>query len=327
MDRFDLPRTAADVTPAWISHALGAEFPGVEVVDVASEDLHDGTALTCRLALQYAPDAPTGPPTVCLKAGFEGAHREFSFQSGLFAKEAMVYHDLLPATTARHPRCFAAELDAEHGRGFTVLEDLDARGAVFCGAEAPLTVDEAASGLEQLAALHASRWDDPALEDPRWRHRHRSLGEADPLESHMLSMVPAAARRAHAQAVTRRFHDPDVIGPAIARLRALDDAAAICLVHGDAHVGNFYREATGEIGMADYQCVQRGHYSHDVAMFVASSLDVLDRRANERALVEGHLRALERHGVDAPSFDEAWLGYRRHVLYGLWAWLLTTEQY
>jgi hypothetical protein len=326
MTSLELPRTAADVTPAWLTHALQAEFPEVEVVALASVDLHDGTALTSRLAVEYAP-GPAGPPTVCLKAGLDGAHREFIFQSGLFSKEAMVYRHLLPTTAARHPRCFAAEFGAEQGRGFTLLEDLDARGAAFCGAEAPLTVEETASGLEQLAALHASRWGHPELEDPRWRHRRRGLGEADPLETYMLSKIPEAARRSHAQAVARRFLDTDVIGPAIARLRALDHAAAICLIHGDAHVGNFYREATGAIGMADYQCVQRGHYSHDVAMFIASSLDVLDRRANERALVEGHLRALERFGIDPPSFDEAWLGYRRHVLYGLWAWLLTTEQF
>jgi hypothetical protein len=79
--------------------------------------------------------------------------------------------------------------------------------------------------------------------------------------------------------------------------------------------------------MVDFQCVQRGHYSHDVAMFIASSLDVLDRRAHERDLVALHLDALARQGVEPPSFESAWLGYRRHVLYGLWAWMLTTPQY
>jgi hypothetical protein len=327
MSALVIPLRIGDVTPRWVSAALAASFPGAEITNVTAEELHDGTALTCRLHLSYAPGGVPGPTTVCLKAGAEGAHRTMVFASGLFAKEAMVYRDVLPHIAANVPRCFAAALDAERGHGFVLLEDLGPAGAAFCGAETPWTIEQCASALRQLAALHAVRWGDSELGDPRWRHRGYGLGETDPLFQGMLGLVPRVLETPHGGALARCFQDPAVVGPALARLRALDHVSATGLIHGDAHVGNFYLDARGEAGMVDFQCVQRGHYTHDVAMIVGSSLDPVDRRAAERSLIEGYLGELAALGVEPPSFDDAWLGYCRHLLYGLFVWLVTTEQF
>ena len=40
-----------------------------------------------------------------------------------------------------------------------------------------------------------------------------------------------------------------------------------------------------------------------------------------------YLAALGQRGIAVPSFDDAWLGYRRHMVYGLWGWMLTTEEF
>ena len=64
----------------------------------------------------------------------------------------MVYRDVLPRLSANVPACFAAELDADRGHGFVLLEDLGAAGATFCGAEVPWTVAQTASALRRLAA-------------------------------------------------------------------------------------------------------------------------------------------------------------------------------
>ena len=326
-EQLQIPTTVADVTPAWLTAALADRFPGSEVASVQPEGVHDGTASTTRLHVEYATSGPAGPPTMCVKASIESPHREFVLKAGLFVKEALVYRELLPAISARVADCYASASDAETGTGFLLLEDLDARGARFCSAEEPLTPDQVAEGLDQLAALHSLHWGDPEITEPRWRHRGRRLDERDPLEARMLALVPAACVTPHGGAVSHRFHDPEVLGPAIARLRTLDAASATCLIHGDGHIGNFFLDADDRPGMADFQCVQRGHYSHDVAMFVGSALDPIDRRAHEERLVTGYLDSLARRGVTPPTFDEAWLGYRRHILYGLWAWLLTTSLY
>jgi hypothetical protein len=66
----DLPRSAADVTPGWLSHALQADFPGVSVCAVELIDRHAGTTDGARLRVTY--DQPGNgaapPPSVFVKA-------------------------------------------------------------------------------------------------------------------------------------------------------------------------------------------------------------------------------------------------------------------
>ena len=103
----------------------------------------------------------------------------------------MIYRDVLPKTSARVATCFASGYEAATGKGFVLLEDLTPTGAIFCCAEEPLTPEQAASGLGQLAEVHALFWGDQWLLDPRWRHRGRSLAEPDPLEKPLLEMSRA----------------------------------------------------------------------------------------------------------------------------------------
>jgi Ecdysteroid kinase-like family len=322
-----IPTKLAEVTPGWLTAALATDFPGVDVEELTTETLHDGTAFTCRVHVTYRKGSTAGPATVCVKAGMEAAHRGFIFQSGLCTKEAIVYQDLLPQTSARFAKCFASGYELSSGKGFILLEDLTPRGAVFCGAEKPLTPAQVASGLEQLAEFHALYWNDLQIDEARWKHRGKGLSEPDQLLVHFADRAASVVQQPQGGAIPQLFHQPEVIVGAMTRLRALDDAAANCLIHGDAHLGNFFLDADGLPCMADFQCVQRGHFTHDVAMFIASSLDVLDRRRHERELVQAYLTALERRVGTAPSFEEAWLGYRRHVLYGMWVWLMTTSTF
>jgi Phosphotransferase enzyme family len=322
-----IPTKLAEVTPGWLTAALATDFPGADVESLATETLNDGTAFTCRVFATYREGSATGPDTVCVKAGIEAPHRGFIFESGLCIKEAMVYQDVLPQTSARVAKCYAAGYEVSSGKGYVLLEDLTPAGAVFCGAEEPLTPAQVASGLEQLAELHALYWNDPRASDPIWRHRGRSLSEPDQLLTYFEGRAPVLVSEPHAGAIPQMFHRPEILAPALIRLRELDDKAASGLIHGDAHIGNFFLDANRLPCMADFQCVQRGHYSNDVATFMASSLDVLDRRRHERELVQSYLDALRRRVGTAPSFDEAWLGYRRHVLYGMWVWYMTVARF
>jgi hypothetical protein len=320
-----IPSDLADVTPGWLTGALARDFPRATVESITAETLHAGTASTFRLHVGYAAGGAAGPATVCLKAGFGVPHSDSLAQVGLYWKEAVVYRDVLPRTSARVASCHAANYNLETGKAFVLIEDLSAVGAAFCSPDEPLTVDQVAIGLEELAALHAAWWGDPSLTEARWTHHGVALGDEDPYIISLNTMIPEVAKTPHGGAVVHLFHRPEVYGPALARLRQADDATATCLIHGDAHVGNFFADADGRPGMVDFQCVQRGNPTHDLANFIGSSLDVLDRRAHERELVHGYRAALERHGVSAPGFDDVWLGYRQHMLYALWAWLLTTD--
>jgi aminoglycoside phosphotransferase (APT) family kinase protein len=190
-----------------------------------------------------------------------------------------------------------------------------------------LSVAQVATGVGELARLHASRWNAASLHEPQWMHHGKPLSEVDPFWTRVFERYDDFLKTPHGGALARIFKDRAVMEAAFNRLRTFDDAVARSLIHGDAHVGNFFVDRNGDPGMADFQCVQRGHVTHDLAVFMASALDVLDRRAHEQTLIKDYRSQLQRLGIDAPSFDELWLGYRRHILYALVTWLFTTDTY
>lgn len=315
----------ASVSPAWLSRALARDFPGVTVATSRPESLHEGTASTSRLHLDYAPGGPAGPKTVCIKSDFgvEGAQR--LALAGLYRKEALVYMDILPAAETRVARCYAANYN-DQGRGFMVLEDLSAVGATFLHPTSGLTADQVRTGVEALARLHASTWDKPWLGGPDWMHHGKALSVEDPFWNRVFDGWDHALKaHPHAGALARPFRDRYIMQRAFNRLRGLQDKAARCLIHGDAHVGNFYVDRHGDVGAADFQCVQRGDPAHDLATFIVSSLDVIDRRQSDRALLQHYVGYLKELGVaDPPSFEAVWLGFRRHLVYSLVTWLFTS---
>jgi hypothetical protein len=95
------------------------------------------------------------------------------------------------------------------------------------------------------------------------------------------------------------------------------------VIHGDAHVGNLYLDGAGRPSFVDWQLVQRGPWYLDVGYHIASALTIEDRRRSERDLVRHYLGLLAAAGVDAPSWDDAWLGVRRGIVHGFFLWGIT----
>lgn len=324
-----IPASLDDVTPEWVTAALAPTFPALKVRSLTSDLLHAGTASTWRLHLEHeSPAGAAAPDSVILKAGFGVAHSERLGESGLYRKEAMVYAEVLPGTAAATARAFAAAYDRDQPNAYVVLEDLALRGGRFCGPDRPLSRAQVEHGIGELAHLHASRWGDPSVLAPEWTHHGHPLSEDDPYVDRLTPMLPKLVRHVpHGGAVSHRFHDPALYDRLFAQLRRLDDQSAPCLIHGDAHVGNFFTDADGRPGMADFQCVQRGNPGHDLANFVTSALDVVDRRADERDLLAHYLDRLRALGIAAPTFEQLWASYRRHLVYALWAWIFTTDEF
>ena len=83
--------------------------------------------------------------------------------------------------------------------------------------------------------------------------------------------------------------------------------------------------SAGAPGFLDWQLVQRGPWYLDVGYHIASALAVDDRRRAERDLVRHYLDQLTAAGVDAPSWDDAWLGVRRGIVHGFFLWGITLK--
>ena len=112
-----LPVDAADLTPAFMSEALGTEVTAVELLDHSF-----ATNQRARVGLTYATES-AGPPSLFVKlAPIDPAHREMIGATGMGEREAQFYADVAPTVNVVVPGCsFAA---SEGDRFVLLLEDL-----------------------------------------------------------------------------------------------------------------------------------------------------------------------------------------------------------
>lgn len=311
-----LPRTLDEIDAAWLTQALTRTYPGVVVREVAFGRSVRATGTKLRIMLDYneAGHRHRLPATMWFKGGYE-AHSEHVRTS--HARESLFYADIAPLGLVNAPKSYFAAVDPETGFGVQLIEDLLQRNAWFGDARTPFGAETARRALAQLARLHAHRWNSPELEalgpvggslasdgivlrimgDGAWETAMQAPASAD---------IPAPLRT-HAGATA-----------GMQRLWALDRVSqARCMVHGDAHPGNLFFEQNGEPGFLDWQRFMQCDWAHDVAYFLIGGMDAEACAAAERDLVSFYLDALQQQGVDAPAWDEAWLSYRRHAMYGL----------
>ncbi|MGV0743368.1 phosphotransferase [Mycolicibacterium sp. XJ870] len=324
--RNPLPLTADGVTAEWLSAALGSSYPGVVISQIEPVQNIEGTATKVRLRLAFDPTADRDglPDQLCVKGGF-GEYREYLGGMGLYRGEVRFFNEIAPIYELACPASYFGLTQTDPVQGIVALEDLNARGVSFARATRPLSITVAMAGLDALAALHGQSWKD----NRPWRLGVEPLlSEAtEPIVQDFFTALPQrfAAPRGFAAPVA--LHDPDRLRAAYAAYRDWVQRAALCVVHGDAHIGNAYVEPSGRVGFVDWQTVAIGHWAHDVNYFLVSALDVPDRRAHERDLLVHYLKALATFGVTAPGLDEAWDDYRRATVHGFLSWLCNLDQW
>jgi hypothetical protein len=168
--------------------------------------------------------------------------------------------------------------------------------------------------METLALLHARWWNDRSSFIP--------IMNMD-LYAEMLSEahLKAAFDGPQGERVASEFKEPGAMAKFINRLWEDFSGAPHCILHGDSHIGNMFFDPEGKPGFIDWQTFSSGHWCRDVAYFIVGSLDIEDRRNNDRSLLTHYLDCLSAIVEDTPTFDEAWLSYRRHTMYGLFGWV------
>ena len=314
------------LSPAWLSLALGGEFPGISVTTVTRGPVVSRVSMNLRFRIECAGGLPEGlPPDLCAKCYFNEAGWP-GRRTGII--EASFYRDLAPRTGIRTLRSRYTGVHPESGHGIIITEDVIAQGGTFLDATSPYTPDQAAQSLSQLALLHAATWGDPAARTAPWlgprlesRTVHRGIREirANFDSDDLGPGVPAEVR--DAERLYTAFCD---------LAAAMRDAQPWTVVHGDAHIGNFYLDGAGLPSLLDWQLVHRGPWYLDVGYHIASALTVADRRAHERDLVRHYLDELAAaSGTRGPSVepgpDDVRLGLRLGILYGFYHWGITEK--
>jgi Phosphotransferase enzyme family len=308
------------LSPAWLTAALAERFPGIEVTAVTPGPIVSRVSTNARFQIECSAGVPAGlSPQLCVKGYFSETQRPYRHVG---ESEACFYRYLAEPSGVRTLRSVYSDVDPGSRHGVVITEDVAVTGATFLDALSPYSADQVAASLEELAKLHSSTWEAPRWRDVAWL--------APRLESYFSMRGIEDVRGNFDGPIGARV--PDSTRDAEALLTAFQALAANSgastpwsVLHGDAHIGNVFLDGAGQPSFLDWQLVQRGPWYLDVGYHIVSALTVEDRRRSESQLLTHYLDQLRAGGVDAPSLDQAWFGYRRGILYGFFLWAITLK--
>ena len=319
-----LPLTYEGVTAEWLTSVLQTQYPAAVVrgMEMTGQVFGHTSKALYALDLNEAAIAAGIPANVCLKANWTGDPHS----STVCVNEARFYGLLRAKLDLPAPKCYFADWDddAEGLQGLVMLEDLVHLGGKFGTSGQPMTIEDMTASLGQLAHLHGSTWNRPELLDQPWLQT--AVSPETPTDDYwdlMKDYVPIHnARESHLKLLPAwAVEDPNRIYAAFLQLREQEmaDTSPLCLVHGDAHLGNSYLCPDGHRIWLDWQIVRKGRPWRDVHYFLVGSLTIEQRREAERDLIRHYCEQIAKYGVKL-DFDKAFNDYRRWLIWGIIAW-------
>lgn len=330
MTSLAIPLTFEQADRTWLEAALNEKHPGTRVAAMSLSDTIGYKPTKRRVTIDYAPGGnPAGlPATMFLKGGFPG---EGNHGSGLdfgMQLEVLTYRDAADRFGINTPRRHYLGYNEEAGQGILLLEDLAARDVRFLNVYTPMSLAEATAFVDAQAAFHARSWNSPDfapggdlgpgspvanVRKKLFAHYFDRLTIDDQFSVDHLKLPRGAA-------LPRALRDVERLHRAMGKLKAITKLQPHCYIHGDEHLGNFYIEPDGTPGFIDY-AGRPDAWNLGFTYFLLHALDALDRRQWERPLLARYLDQLRRHGVDAPTFEDAWLVYRATSIFLLVLWI------
>jgi Phosphotransferase enzyme family len=306
-----LPRTIAEVTPAWLTKALrtGGCPLQVNIVAIAVQAIGqevgflDGLA---RLHLTYDRDEGGAPASVVVKLpSGEAAYRQIGDRYHAYEREIRFYSDVASGSPIRLPRCFYRGMDHAADAYLLVLEDL---GSLTAGDQVNgLTQAQAQAAVETIGRLHACWWETPALEALDWMP-HRNIQPAryrqfwPRFQQNIGPLLPASALAlgekvgSHLEVLLRKMEErPHTI------------------VHSDYRADNLLFDDPSRpdpVVVVDWQLAIRSRGALDVARLLCGSMPSPDRAACEMVVLRRWHETLETGGVKGYSFQQALHDYK-----------------
>ncbi len=307
----NFPATPEAMTEQWLTEVLCANGVDTRVASLTRERIGTGQiGQNVRLTLTHEPGAPDDAPT-SLVAKFvspDPTSRGTGLALGIYAKEALFYRHFAPRLLGRMrvARCWAAEFDAAREATLLLMEDL--APAVQGDQMRGCTVPEVELAIVQLAALHATFWQDESLRSTE--------GLSDPKDPMRVAFVqqlmtmywPAFIDRYQDRLRADQIALGDALVPLLDRW-ILERTGPITLVHADYRADNLML-APGFSSAVDWQTVAIGYGGEDLGYFLGASLPVELRREHEQRLVGLYHHAITDRGVNDYTFDQVWNSYR-----------------
>lgn len=320
-----LPLAYESITDEWLTDVLCRGHRGARVVRHTLDKADNGTSNRRKIYVEYNDvGARAGLPTALFcKASHDLVNRLVLGTSGAAHTETTFYNTIRPLLKIEAPECFFAAYDPNTFNSIIVLRDLTGKGTQFCTHATQITRKRVESQLDLLGELHGSCYRSPEIKErlaglstwPEYFERTLAFGLKEGSNQGFLSakeMIPPN--------LFRRF---DEIWPATVQSVMRHTTLPMTLAHGDVHLKNWYVAGNGSMGLSDWQCCARGHWSRDFAYTISTALTVEDRRAWEKDLLRYYLQRLQSAGGPVVPFDEAWNHYRQQLLSSLAWWTVT----
>jgi ecdysteroid kinase len=291
-----IPRTIDDVTPEWLSDALGRS-----VTRVTKEPIGVGVGLVGQL-FRLEMDGGDAPSTVIAKLAAPTDDGRFvATVLNMYGREVGFYTELSPRTSIAHPACYFAAHDPATQDTVLLLEDVSVRGRGGDQVKG-ISLADARPAIRTLARLHACFWDDPSLLAAPFLLR---LAD-DP--------YPAAVAMAYEIAWPRV---QELFGDMIdERVRAFGDGYAaqipamfdklcegpLVLSHADWRLDNLFFTDDDDVIAVDWQLIDRSVGPRDLSYHVTQSLEI-DDPAGYRQAFDTYVSDLDDLGIEV---DKAW---------------------
>ena len=327
----DLPHRYESITPEWLTAVLCTRHPGANVTSFRLGPRDEGTSSRRRIhTLEYdaAGRAANLPSSVFCKGSLGLANRYILALNGGIEGEVTFYQRVRPALTIEAPRALHANWDPATFNSIIVMEDMTDE-VRFLRANDTLTRDRAESQLRLLATLHGAYYLSPELTTTlapfrTWEEFFTVTAE----EAGFRDSCARGFRDAREVIPERLFKREAEVWPATLKCVARHGELPRGLIHSDVHLGNWYLAPSGEVGLNDWQCTSRGHWSRDLAYALSTSLTVDDRRAWERDLLRMYLdRLADASGGRARvPFEDGFRWYRQQLFAALAWWTGTLGQ-
>ena len=323
----DVPGSPSAITPEWLTAVLCAGTPGAAVADLKVELASAGTHERHRLLVTYNDKGKNAglPESIFTKSLPSIVTRMVAGFNGHARVEGLFYSQVRPLLNIEAPLCYYSTYDRRTFAAIHLLEDLiAAKSATFCGHKTNVTRAMAEDMIDLLASLHGQFYDAPVLKEqfrwladyPRW---FLIGAEKMRTEHYTQKAFDAAAAVIPDKLMARRGE----VWPATMRSLTVHQKESNVFLHSDVHIGNWYQSSSGRMGLCDWQCASRGHWSRDFAYAVSAALTPEDRRSWERDLLSRYLQRLAERTGQRFDFDQSFNWYRQQLLHALAMWTIT----
>lgn len=304
------------ITPAWMTQVLRdsgylgqGEVAALEYRIIGTGKMGDNA----RFTLSYSGDSGKAPDSVIAKLpATDEMARAIAGARGAYYNEVMFYRHLAPATAMRTPAIYANEISDDRMDFITVMEDMSPAepGSQLVGESR----ERATVAMKEAAKLAAAFYGDESLRERDYVLSAASddggaLGQ-ELLQQHWPGFLQRFGDKLDEECITFGDRYVDNHCKYVSRFQGPKT-----LVHGDFRSENILFDGDRACTV-DWQTICESSPLTDLAYFMGGSVEVEDRRALERQLVDEYEQELARLGI-ALGFDACWEQYREQAMHGL----------